>query len=177
MAAISQTVDIERQRIAAEAARYEINQDEAMSVAQSARTVTLEQTRTEMEVAVTKAKVKVEVAQYEGRADAETVVKTTTISSELDLRAAKLKAITSVTAAEAEKNASHFLAQARQTEAQADGEAAAQLEEKVRFEQKLRLTEIDAQLAANGRKFLSGDSGAGILKSFVMVRDELEDKK
>lgn len=173
MAAIEQTVSIERQRIAAEAARYEINQDEAMSVAQSARKVQLEEARGRMDVAVTKAKGKVEVAQFEGRAEAETVVKTTTIAAEQDLRAAKLESATSITAAESHKTASNFLAQARKAEAQADGEAAAQLEEKVRFEQKLRLAEIDASLAANGRKFLSGDAGAGILKSFVMVRDEL----
>jgi hypothetical protein len=176
MAAITQKVAIERQRIAAEAARYEINQDEAMSVSQSARKVTLEESKTQMEVAVTKAKGKVEVAQYEGRAEAETVVKTTTIAAEQDLRAAQLAVTTSVTAAESQKNASHFLAQARKTEAQADGEAAAQLEEKVRFEHKLRLADIDATLAANGRKFLSGDAGAGILKSFVMVRGELGGK-
>jgi len=176
MAAITQTVSIERQRIAAEAARYEINQDEAMSVSQSARKVTLEEAKTEMEVAVTKAKGKVEVAQYEGRAEAETVVKTTTIASEQNLRAHQLDAATSVTAAEAQKNASHFLAQARKTEAQADGEAAAQLEEKVRFEHQLRLADLDATLAANGRKFLSGDAGAGILQSFVMVRDKLGGK-
>lgn len=173
MAAIEQSVAIERQRIGAETARYEINQDEAMSMAQSDRKVRTEQAKGAMEVAVTKAKGAVEVAQYEGRAEADTVISTTTISSEAQLRAAKLDAATQLKAAEADKVSSVFLAQARATEAKADGEAAERLEERTLFEQKLRLAEIDSLMAGSGRKFLSGESGASILKSFVMVRDDL----
>ena len=50
--------------------------------------------------------------------------------------------------------------QAREEEAAATGAAAVQMEEKRRFEQKLQLAEIDALIAAKGRKVLSGDDGA-----------------
>jgi len=173
MAAITQSVNIERQRIAADTARYEITQDEKMSVAQSDRKVRSEEARGKMEVAVTKAKGALEVAQYEGRADAEKTVSTMNIKCEKELREAKLHAETSLKEAVADKRSSQFLARALETTAKADGDAATQLEEKVRFEHQTRLAEIDATLASNGRKFLSGPSGEAILKSFVMVRDDL----
>lgn len=37
----------------------------------------------------------------------------------------------------------------------------------------LRLAEIDAKIAGEGRKLLSGDAGAKILASLVSVRSEL----
>ena len=48
------------------------------------------------------------------------------------------------------------------------------MEEKRRFEQKLQLAEIDAQLASKGRKVLSGDAGKSLLGSFVAVRGALD---
>lgn len=174
MAAISQDVTIQRQKIAAESSRYEVSQDEAMSVALSDRKVRTEHARGEKDVAVTKAKGAVEVAQYEGRADAENTISTMSIKMEQKLRAARLETSTTIKGAEAHKNASTFLAQALLTEAKADGEAAAQLEEKMKFTHQMRLASIDAQFASSGRKFLSGDDGSEIIKSFVMVRDELK---
>jgi uncharacterized membrane protein YqiK len=174
MAAVSQDVTIQRQRIAAESSRYEISQDEAMSVALSDRKVRTERAMGEKDVAVTKAKGAVEVAQYDGRADAENTISTMSIKMEQELRAARLESSTSIKGAEAQKNASSFLAQALLTEAKADGEAAAQLEESIRFNDQMRLAEIDSGFAKNGRKFLSGDDGSEIIKSFVMVRDELK---
>lgn len=173
MAAIEQNTQIEKQKIAAEAARYDISQDEKTSVAQSDRKVRVDQAKGQMDVAVTKARGAVEVAEYEGRAAAASTVSTSQIDAEQQLRKAKLEAAKKVREAEATKNSSVFLAQALLTSAQADGEAATQLEQKTRFEQKVKLAEIDALLAANGRKFLSGQTGEGILKSFVMVRDDL----
>mmetsp|Transcript_45358 Transcript_45358/g.58141 ORF Transcript_45358/g.58141 Transcript_45358/m.58141 type:complete len:426 (-) Transcript_45358:216-1493(-) len=174
MAAVSQDVTIQRQRIAAESARYEISQDEAMSVSVSDRKVRTERANGEKDVAVTKAKGAVEVAQYDGRANAESTISTMSIQMEQQLRAARLVATTTLKAADAQKNASTYLAQALLTEAKADGEAAAQLEEKVRFNHKMRLADIDSGFAKSGRKFLSGDDGSEIIKSFVMVRDELK---
>ena len=89
------------------------------------------------------------------------------------LRECKLAASTQVKAAEAKKTSAGFLAQARETEAKATGEATLQVEEKLRYEQQCRLATVDGLLASKGRKFLSGDAGDAILKSFVMVRDDL----
>ena len=111
--------------------------------------------------------------RHTGRADAESIVKTQTINSEKAFRAAQLEAAKIVKAAEAACASATFLAEARETAAKAEGEAATQLEEKRRFEQRLRLGALDATFAARGRKVLSGDAGAQIMKSLVMVRDEL----
>lgn len=173
MSSIEQETSIARQRIVAEAARYEVEQDEAMNQAASSRTVLMETAKGERDVAVTKAQGALEVAQYEGRAEAQDTISSTSIKCEQELRAAKLAAATAQKAAEAKKNSASFLASALLTEAKADGEAAAQLEEKVKFTHQLRLAEIDSAFARRGRKFLAGDDGAGIIKSFVMVRDEL----
>ena len=177
MAAIDQSVSLDKQRIVAETSRYEIEQDEKMSVAQSDRKVRMETAKGAMDVAVTKARGAVEVAQYEGRADAEATVKTTAIACERDLRESRIKATKEIKAAEASKTASVFLAKALETEAKAMGEATEQLQEKRRFEQKVKLAEIDVALASHGRKFLSGDAGESIIKSFVMVRDDLAVKE
>ena len=75
--------------------------------------------------------------------------------------------------AEAARASAVYLAEAREVAAKAEGEAATNLEQKRRFEQQLRLGSLDAQFAARGRKVLSGDAGAQIMKSLVMVRDEL----
>mmetsp|Transcript_15949 Transcript_15949/g.37016 ORF Transcript_15949/g.37016 Transcript_15949/m.37016 type:complete len:421 (-) Transcript_15949:28-1290(-) len=173
MAAIKQKVNIETQQLEAERARYEVSQDEKMAVAKSDRQVRSENAKGILGVAVTKARGEVEVAQYEGRAEADKVVLTMNIKCEEELRKAKLLAATEHRAADAHKNASTYLADARLTEAKAAGEAAAQREEMVRHEHRLRLAEIDAQLAGKGRKFLSGEAGKGIIESFVMVRGEL----
>jgi hypothetical protein len=152
MAAIVQNTAIERQRIAAESAKYEIQQDEATNLAVSDRNVRVEKAKGAMEVAVTKAKGEVEVAQYEGRAEAEALTSSATIKAEEGLRSARLEAQTKATAAEAERNAAVYLAQALLESAKAEGEAAAQLEMKTVFEQRLRLADIDAQMAGSGRK-------------------------
>ena len=44
---------------------------------------------------------------------------------------------------------------------------------KMRFEQQLKLADIDAALAAHGRKVLSGEAGQRLLSSFVRARDSL----
>lgn len=173
MSQIEQETAIARQRIAAETNRYEVEQDEAMNQAASNRKVKMETARGERDVAITKAQGAVEVAQYEGRAEAEDMVSSTQIECEQRLRAAKLAAATALKGAEANKNSATFLASALLTEAKADGEAATQLEEKVKFTHQLRLAEIDGTFATRGRKFLAGGDGASIIKSFVMVRDEL----
>ena len=76
--------------------------------------------------------------------------------------------------AEATKNSSQDLARAREEQAAAEGDAATKREEKRRFEQRLKLAEIDAQLASKGRKVLSGDAGKALLGSFVAVRGALD---
>ena len=68
MAEISQKVRIEKQRLDAEARRYEVEMDEKVSVAESARKVKVENAKGVMEVGVTKAKGMIEVAQYQGKA-------------------------------------------------------------------------------------------------------------
>ena len=69
-----------------------------------------------------------------------------------ELRSAQLAAATSVRNSEATKTSSTYLAQALLTSAQAEGDAAVQLEEKIRYEHQLRLAAIDASLASKGRK-------------------------
>jgi len=175
IATVEQNTNIEQQRIQAEVARYEVNQDEKMAVAHSDRAVRMENAKGLLRVEVTKAKGEIEVAQFEGRAEADKTVSEVRIECEEKLRIAKLNAQTKTRAAEAKKNASTFLAKAQLTEAQTTGESAGQTEEAVRHQHRLRLAEIDALLAAKGRKFLSGDPGKAIIESFVMVRDELRD--
>ena len=108
-----------------------------------------------------------------GRADSDTIIKGETIKSEKLFRAAQLEAAKSIKAAEAARASAVYLAEAREVAAKAEGEAATNLEQKRHFEQQLRLGSLDAQFAARGRKVLSGDAGAQIMKSLVMVRDEL----
>ena len=43
----------------------------------------------------------------------------------------------------------------------------------MRFEQQLKLADIDAELASKGRKVLAGKSGMRLLTSFVRARDSL----
>ena len=99
--------------------------------------------------------------------------------------------------AQAQLNSSKFQAQAREAEAEAKGIAARQEEAKIRFEQRLRLTEIDAKLAQtgttsssllqllacwltltpfdhfSGRKMISGKEGVDMMSGFVSARTEL----
>ena len=67
MAEIKQKVRIDSQRLDAEAKRYEVEMDENVSVAESARKVKVENSKGQMEVAVTKAKGMIEVAHYQGK--------------------------------------------------------------------------------------------------------------
>mmetsp|Transcript_18604 Transcript_18604/g.42363 ORF Transcript_18604/g.42363 Transcript_18604/m.42363 type:complete len:243 (-) Transcript_18604:204-932(-) len=161
---------MERQRIDAGAARYEITQDERVAAAHSSRIVRVTRAKGEMEVAMTKAHGEVEVARYEGRCGGETEVVTMTLLCEKELRNTTLEASTALSDAQAKTKASGFLAEAVLTGARAHGEAAVLLADSIRHKQRLRLAEIEATFASSGRKFLSGDVGKGILNSFVMVR-------
>lgn len=175
MAEIKQSVNIESQRINAEATRYEIEMDEKMSVAESDRKVQTENANADMVVKITKCNGDVKVAQYQGRENADRLVQTSSILAEKDLRAATLEAATATREAQAKGQSAKHLAQALETRAKAEGEAAVNLEEKRRFEQRLRLGALDAEFASRGRKVLSGHAGESVMRSFVMARDELSD--
>ena len=170
----AQTFTLQKHKLDAQAGQYEVTMDEAMNAAQSERKVLTENARAEREVAVTKANGEIEVAQYNGRAEKEKLVSTTQIACDRQLREAQQAAKTRLKEAEATKNSSQDLARARHEEASAEGDAATKMEEKRRFEQKLQLAEIDAQLASKGRKVLSGDAGKSLLGSFVAVRGALD---
>ena len=78
------------------------------------------------------------------------LVTNTRIKNDREVRSANQEAEKKLIASEANENASRVLAQARESEAAAKGQAATQEEEKVIFEQRLRLSAIDAKLAGKG---------------------------
>ena len=125
--------------------------DEAMNQARSERNVAVENAKGRMEIEVTKAKGEIEVAEYQGRSHKNELVSSTQIKCERNLREAQQKARMDCKAAEAEKNASMNMAKAREAEAEAQGRSAIQLEEKRKFEQRLRLAEVHRLIFATVR--------------------------
>ena len=151
MAEITQQFRLEKHKNNASKDQYEINMDEAMNQARSERNVAVENAKGRMEIEVTKAKGEIEVAEYQGRSHKNELVSSTQIKCERNLREAQQKARMDCKAAEAEKNASMNMAKAREAEAEAQGRSAIQLEEKRKFEQRLRLAEVHRLIFATVR--------------------------
>ena len=173
VAEIDQSFALERKRISAETERYEIQMDEQLAAAKSDRTVQIETARGAMKVAMTEARGEVEVAAFDARTRKTDVVASARIRCDKDLQEAKHVCMVEKTEAEGRKEAAEFLAKARVAEARADGEVAKKTALKIKHEHTLRLAEIDAKIAGEGRKLLSGEAGAKILSSLVSVRSEL----
>jgi hypothetical protein len=174
MADILQEIDIRGRSLKAESDRAETEQMERMAVQNSARATQSTKAQESQDVALARGQGEIEIAKYNGRQKALEVVERTTIDSERRLRETKVGCARDVTAAEAGKVASVFLAQARTAEAAAEGEAAKLSRGKRTFEQQLRLAEIDAAFAAKGRHVIAGNGGQAILHSFIDVRHKLE---
>jgi len=174
MADILQEIDIRGRSLKAESDRAEVEQMERMAVQHSARTTQSTKAQESQDVALARGQGEIEIAAYLGRQKALEVVERTTIDSERRLRETKVQCARDVTAAEAGKVASVFLALARTAEAAAEGAAAQLARGKRTFEQKLRLADIDAAFAAKGRHVIAGGGGEAILHSFHDVRAHLE---
>ena len=78
------------------------------------------------------------------------LITSTRIKNDREVRSANQEADKKLIASEANEKSSRVLAQAREAEAAAMGQAATQEEEKLIFEQRLRLSAIDAKLAGKG---------------------------
>ena len=118
-----------------------------------------------------------DVAAYEARTAKVDLVQSTTIKCEAELREMQNQCMVACKHAEAHKDASALLAAARLAEAEAQGLVAVNTTNKTIFDQQIRLSQIDAQLAASGRKVISGTQGDNILASFVSVRADLMDRR
>lgn len=173
MKELQQQYDLEQRGLTAQLERYTIEMDEKMAMAASERTVILEKATGEMEVAVTEAKGDIEVAVYTGRMNKDELVTSTSIDNDRLVRAAFQQADAKVIDARAVMNSSKFSAQAREAELEAEGTAATQTEEKVRHDQRMRLAEIDAQLAGKGRRVISGSEGRALMSGFTAVKQDL----
>jgi len=174
-AEIRQKFQIKIQQLTAEADRYEVNMDEKMAAASSQRIVASEGAMGAREVAVTKAKGEIEVARFEGRTEKELIVSTAQIDADEKMRNAMVDNKTKVTEATATESMSANLAAARLAEAEAMGKAAEKTENMKVFEQKMRLGDLDCELASKGRFLLDGTNGGGeVINSFVAIRHILQ---
>mmetsp|Transcript_4025 Transcript_4025/g.5270 ORF Transcript_4025/g.5270 Transcript_4025/m.5270 type:complete len:343 (+) Transcript_4025:3-1031(+) len=172
-AEIEQSFKIKNAQLSAQAERYEIEMDEKIAAAISDRTVQLEKARGAKQVALVNAKGEIAVAEYEGRAAKQDTVESMRIRCDSSVRSEQVNATNQTAAAAAEKDSANLLAQARITEAQAEGLVAEQSQTKILFEDRMVLAQLDAQVAERGRKILGGQDGAEILSSLVSVRSEL----
>ena len=163
VAEIKQKYNIQKQQIEAEFERYEVFLQEEMSKAESERKVCMEEFLGQREVAVTKAKGAIDVAVYEGRSKKDALISSTRIKANESMRSATMIAKAKRTEAEAFEKMSRNLADARLEEARASGQSAEETEEKKRFEQRTRLAELDARLAAKGRLLLDAGNGQEVL--------------
>lgn len=111
--------------------------------------------------------------RFTGRTEKADLVESTKIDCERRLREARKECSVETTASEASKVAAIKLAEAREAEASAEGKAAQLQEQKIRYEQKLRLADLDAVFAARGRHVIQGPGGASILAAFHDARAHL----
>ena len=172
-AEIVQQYAIQKQQIEAQALQYQIKMDERTAQCESERNVQCQQAHSATEVAVARARGEIGVAEHDGRASKEELVSSTRIGCERALREAQNTAAMQTKAAEATETAAVHLAKAREAEAEAQGTAAEKNAEKRLFEQRLKLADIDASIAARGRKMISGADGGKLMKGFVRARDKL----
>jgi hypothetical protein len=145
-----------------------------MSKAETERKVKLEEALGQREVAMTKAKGAIDVAIFDGRSKKDAFVSSAKIDADEFTRKASIKAKARLTEASAFEKMSKNLADARLEEAKASGQSAEETEEKKHFEQRTRLAELDARLAAKGRILVdAGSGGDKMLQSFMSVREAL----
>mmetsp|Transcript_20841 Transcript_20841/g.48365 ORF Transcript_20841/g.48365 Transcript_20841/m.48365 type:complete len:449 (-) Transcript_20841:145-1491(-) len=170
---VEQMFLLEEKTLKAQLERYTIEMDEKMAIAASERTVALEKAVGQKEVAITEAKGDIEVAVYTGRMNKNELVTSTEIEEDRRVRAAYQQADAKVIDSRSQMNSSKFRAQALEAEAEAAGVSAQQTEMKIRHEQRLRLATIDAELAAKGRRVISGEDGKSLMSGFVAVKNDL----
>ena len=174
LAEINQKFNIQKTQFKAEYDRYEVSLQEEMSKAETERKVKLEEALGQREVAMTKAKGAIDVAIFDGRSKKDAFVSSAKIDADEFTRKASIKAKARLTEASAFEKMSKNLADARLEEAKASGQSAEETEEKKHFEQRTRLAELDARLAAKGRILVdAGSGGDKMLQSFMSVREAL----
>lgn len=170
---IEQTFVLEKRSLRAESDRADTEQQEKLAVAKSDRATRSTKALEEQDLVLTRARSDLEVAEFTGRTEKADLVESTKIDCERRLREARKECSVETTASEASKVAAIKLAEAREAEASAEGRAAELQEQKIRYEQKLRLADLDAVFAARGRHVIQGPGGASILSAFHDARGHL----
>lgn len=174
MAGIHQKYSIKQQQLRAEFDRYEVNLEERMAQAESARKVQMESTYGRREVDVTKAKGQLATAAYEGRAKKDETVSSASIYAQKSIHEATVSSKSKIIDAEATEKLAKNKAASVIVSAESEGKAAEQQELGKKFAQKKRMAELDKVLAGSGRFLVdSKHGGADLIKSFTSVRADL----
>jgi len=156
-----------KQDLLSQCQKYEIEHKEIIDEIVGTTRVTEIETQSKMDVLIASAKGNLAVATAEGQKEAEEIVKKAQISAdkkrvEVDQRAAVIVLDSEATLRAAENNA-----QALIVSAEAENTAAPVLEVKRKYELEWERLAVLQQLASKGRRFVSGETGAALLKEMV----------
>jgi regulator of protease activity HflC (stomatin/prohibitin superfamily) len=174
--AIVRTNSRRKQDLLAQCARYEIEHKEIIDEVVGTTRVAEIETQSKMDVLIAQAKGNLEIAQAEGEKEAEEVVRKAQIDS--DKRRVAVDQQKQVIILESEGNlvATENNAKAKVTQGEAEDKAAPQLEIKRKFELEWMRLEVLNELAKNGRRFVSGDTGKALLKEMVPIANSFSEK-
>ena len=155
------------QDLTAQCARYEIEHKEKVDeMAGSARVQEIE-AQSRMDVLIGQKRGDLQVATAEGQKEAEVITQMSKI--ECDRRKVKIeeKAMVEILASEAKLKAAQNNALALIAEAEAENNSTAGLETKRKYELEWKRLEVLEQLAAKGRRFVSGPAGQAMIREMV----------
>ena len=168
--AIEQVVRTNQRReqdLTAQCTRYEIEHKEKVDeMAGSARVQEIE-AQSRMDVLIGQKRGDLQVATAEGQKEAEVITQMSKI--ECDRRKVKIeeKAMVEILASEAKLKAAQNNALALIAEAEAENNSTAGLETKRKYELEWKRLEVLEQLAAKGRRFVSGPAGQAMIREMV----------
>jgi len=156
-----------KQDLLAQCTRYEIEHKEIIDEMVGQARIAEMEAKSKMDVKIGQAKGDLEVATAEGSREAEQIKRSMKIKC--DERKVKIDQTASVKVKESEGQLRAAENNAKALEASAEGEnkSTAGLEVKRKYELEWQRLEIMEKLAATGRRFISGNTGATIMKDMV----------
>eukprot|EP00308_Calcidiscus_leptoporus_P012719 CAMPEP_0119364504 /NCGR_PEP_ID=MMETSP1334-20130426/11408_1 /TAXON_ID=127549 /ORGANISM="Calcidiscus leptoporus, Strain RCC1130" /LENGTH=426 /DNA_ID=CAMNT_0007380221 /DNA_START=72 /DNA_END=1352 /DNA_ORIENTATION=- len=155
------------QDLMAQCHKYEIEHKEIIDEMVGSARVQEMEAQSKIDVAIGQAKGDLEVASAEGAREAEEIRRQMQIASDQRRVKADQEANVVVLNSEAVKQTAENEAKALVASAEAENNSTAGLEVKRKYELEWERLQIMQSLASNGRRFVSGTTGAGILKDMV----------
>mmetsp|Transcript_30905 Transcript_30905/g.80790 ORF Transcript_30905/g.80790 Transcript_30905/m.80790 type:complete len:432 (-) Transcript_30905:469-1764(-) len=155
------------QDLSAQCVRYQIQHQEKIDEMVGSARVQEIGAKSRMDVLIGQAKGDYEVAQAEGEKEAEVIRKNMQIDCERRKVKIEEQAAVMILESEGQLRAAENNAQALIAEAEAENNSTAGLEVKRKYELEWERLAILEKLAKEGRRFISGSTGAGVMREMV----------